>query len=369
MYLQSMIDVARLEPLFQRLLHSSGHKKVSDRTCPNRSRLLCLSWLLSLCARASKLQVEVNFISPKAKAGDTMNQLISHMDYLVLKPKGDTFETTKHFDYDGLYGSTGLLWYSRSQGVMALRPRGLSEASWDVKGLLEGLGKDSSSSPGGTFTFHLLGHVLSGILSDRVGLTYIRHAPRLSLLYWTFQECICLDKKHIFLQYTPRGQNQLLLIYQEYIQLLGENFFSDSCERKAREKEEKEREHVPSWNINKLILVPFTSWARQDSLRISWAKEGRTVPKDAFGRAAPTSELFISVVHDEARGYVMLEEVERRLSWSSGRVVDALETLLKEGLAMIDDGDPDGKRRFWFPCIGSSLSSVVDVETLASKKS
>uniref|UniRef100_A0A2K1YJZ6 Uncharacterized protein n=1 Tax=Populus trichocarpa TaxID=3694 RepID=A0A2K1YJZ6_POPTR len=34
-----------------------------------------------------------------------------------------------------------------------------------------------------------------------------------------------------------------------------------------------------------------------------------------------------------------------------GRATDPLDTLLDEGLAMIDDGHRDGKRRYWFPCI------------------
>ncbi|KAK8942652.1 hypothetical protein KSP39_PZI009257 [Platanthera zijinensis] len=55
----------------------------------------------------------------------------------------------------------------------------------------------------------------------------------------------------------------------------------------------------------------------------------------------------------QGQGYVTAEEVEKRLSWSSGRAMDALETLLKEGLAMIDDGHSDGKRRYWFPCVAS----------------
>ncbi|KAH0434466.1 hypothetical protein IEQ34_026824 [Dendrobium chrysotoxum] len=55
----------------------------------------------------------------------------------------------------------------------------------------------------------------------------------------------------------------------------------------------------------------------------------------------------------QGQGYVTVEEVEKRLSWSSGRAMDALETLLKEGLAMIDDGHRDGKRRYWFPCVAS----------------
>jgi len=31
----------------------------------------------------------------------------------------------------------------------------------------------------------------------------------------------------------------------------------------------------------------------------------------------------------QARGYVLVEEVEKRFSWSSGRAIDALETLLE----------------------------------------
>lgn len=31
----------------------------------------------------------------------------------------------------------------------------------------------------------------------------------------------------------------------------------------------------------------------------------------------------------QARGFVLAEEVEKRFSWSSGRAIDALETLLE----------------------------------------
>lgn len=58
-------------------------------------------------------------------------------------------------------------------------------------------------------------------------------------------------------------------------------------------------------------------------------------------------------------GYVTVDEVQRRLSWSSGRATDALETLLEEGLAMIDDGHKDGRRRYWFPCVSSVSSYTV----------
>ncbi|KAK4576201.1 hypothetical protein RGQ29_026946 [Quercus rubra] len=62
----------------------------------------------------------------------------------------------------------------------------------------------------------------------------------------------------------------------------------------------------------------------------------------------------------KAQGFVTVEEVERRLSWTSGRAIDALDTLLDEGLAMIDDGHRDRKRRYWFPCVSSNSTPVAD---------
>ncbi|MCI07359.1 vacuolar protein sorting-associated protein 22-like [Trifolium medium] len=63
------------------------------------------------------------------------------------------------------------------------------------------------------------------------------------------------------------------------------------------------------------------------------------------------------------QGFVTVDEVERRLSWTSGRAIDALDTLLDEGLAMIDDGHKDGKRRYWFPCV-SPISSLTGIDSL-----
>ncbi|KAH7544359.1 hypothetical protein JRO89_XS15G0154400 [Xanthoceras sorbifolium] len=60
----------------------------------------------------------------------------------------------------------------------------------------------------------------------------------------------------------------------------------------------------------------------------------------------------------QAQGFVTVDEVEKRLSWTSGHAIDALDTLLDEGLAMIDDGHRDGKRLYWFPCVSSITSSV-----------
>uniref|UniRef100_A0A0D3A6T5 Vacuolar protein sorting-associated protein n=1 Tax=Brassica oleracea var. oleracea TaxID=109376 RepID=A0A0D3A6T5_BRAOL len=58
------------------------------------------------------------------------------------------------------------------------------------------------------------------------------------------------------------------------------------------------------------------------------------------------------------QGFVTVEQVRRRLSWTSGRVIDARETLLEEGLAMIDNGIKDGKCQYWFPCVSSVYSFV-----------
>ncbi|XP_062105584.1 vacuolar protein sorting-associated protein 22 homolog 1-like [Humulus lupulus] len=60
----------------------------------------------------------------------------------------------------------------------------------------------------------------------------------------------------------------------------------------------------------------------------------------------------------QAQGFVTIDEVERRLSWTTGRATDALDTLLDEGLAMIDDGHRDGKRQYWFPCVSPIASSL-----------
>lgn len=91
-----------------------------------------------------------------------------------------------------------------------------------------------------------------------------------------------------------------------------------------------------------------------------------SVGKKKLIRSVPTE---LNKDHNEilelaqAQGFVTVEEVERRLSWSTGRAIDALDTLLEEGLAMIDDGHKDGKRRYWFPCV-SSISSVIESDAI-----
>ncbi|XP_048598606.1 vacuolar protein sorting-associated protein 22 homolog 1 isoform X2 [Brassica napus] len=71
-----------------------------------------------------------------------------------------------------------------------------------------------------------------------------------------------------------------------------------------------------------------------------------TIGKKKLVRSVPTE---LNKDHNQilelaqGQGFVTVEQVQRRLSWTSGRVIDALETLLEEGLAMIDNGSKDGK--------------------------
>ena len=67
----------------------------------------------------------------------------------------------------------------------------------------------------------------------------------------------------------------------------------------------------------------------------------------------------------QLRGFVTVAEVTERKAWVAGRATDALDALLKEGLAMIDDGDADGVRRYWFPCFdtmddGAAVASIQE---------
>ncbi|GAV68634.1 EAP30 domain-containing protein [Cephalotus follicularis] len=79
-----------------------------------------------------------------------------------------------------------------------------------------------------------------------------------------------------------------------------------------------------------------------------------SVGKKKLVRSVPTE---LNKDHNEilelaqAQGFVTVDEVEKQLVWTSGRAIDALDTLLEDGLAMIDDGHRDGKRRYWFPCV------------------
>jgi len=53
----------------------------------------------------------------------------------------------------------------------------------------------------------------------------------------------------------------------------------------------------------------------------------------------------------QSTGGVTMQEVQGGLGWDFTRAEQVLSGLLKEQMAMVDDGAPDGLRRYWFPCV------------------
>ncbi|GBF94666.1 hypothetical protein Rsub_07402 [Raphidocelis subcapitata] len=51
------------------------------------------------------------------------------------------------------------------------------------------------------------------------------------------------------------------------------------------------------------------------------------------------------------KGCVSAAELCSKSGWTAGRAEDCLEGLLREGLALVDDGAPDGVRLWWFPAL------------------
>ncbi|KAF2917174.1 vacuolar protein sorting-associated protein 22 homolog 1 isoform X1 [Oryza sativa Japonica Group] len=113
--------------------------------------------------------------------------------------------------------------------------------------------------------------------------------------------------------------------------------------------------------ISKLKIVNSSGPLPVNSQVLGSGFEVISVGKKKLVRSVPTE---LNKDHNgilelaQAEGFVTVEQVERKFSWSTGRAIDVLETLLKEGLAMIDDGHRDGKRRYWFPCVTLSSDST-----------
>ena len=53
----------------------------------------------------------------------------------------------------------------------------------------------------------------------------------------------------------------------------------------------------------------------------------------------------------QSKGYTSEEELMSSLKWTDTRASETLSALLKEGLAMIDNGAPDERPLTWFPCL------------------
>jgi hypothetical protein len=73
----------------------------------------------------------------------------------------------------------------------------------------------------------------------------------------------------------------------------------------------------------------------------------RSVP----GELSMDRNAVLELAQDRGAGYITREEVVSRAGWTVPRADAALAGLLRDGLAMLDDGARDGLRRYWFPCL------------------
>ena len=61
----------------------------------------------------------------------------------------------------------------------------------------------------------------------------------------------------------------------------------------------------------------------------------------------------------QSKGYTSQEELMHSLRWSETRASETLSALLKEGLAMLDNGAADGKPLTWFPCLQYNTQAAI----------
>lgn len=59
-----------------------------------------------------------------------------------------------------------------------------------------------------------------------------------------------------------------------------------------------------------------------------------------------------------------LSTARQATQWAEERCVEALWTLLKEGLALVDDQGPQSQRLYWFPCISASQGRRAEASLL-----
>lgn len=60
----------------------------------------------------------------------------------------------------------------------------------------------------------------------------------------------------------------------------------------------------------------------------------------------------------QGSGYGSVAQLEAHLAWPSSRIEDAIQKLIDQGLAMIDD-PPNGPRLYWFPCLEANNTQTV----------
>lgn len=66
----------------------------------------------------------------------------------------------------------------------------------------------------------------------------------------------------------------------------------------------------------------------------------------------------------KAGGWVTQAGLQTSLGWTPSRAARSLETLLKEGMAWIDDQAKDGVRRYWFPSVRPEAGAAGEGDAL-----
>ncbi len=89
-----------------------------------------------------------------------------------------------------------------------------------------------------------------------------------------------------------------------------------------------------------------------DLVAVGRASYVRSVP----GELNTDKNRVIELAH--TAGHVSRAGVAARTGWGAQRVEEALGALLKEGLAMLDEGAPDGAPLFWFPCTSGAAAAA-----------
>ncbi|KAL3144419.1 hypothetical protein ABBQ32_004167 [Trebouxia sp. C0010 RCD-2024] len=69
----------------------------------------------------------------------------------------------------------------------------------------------------------------------------------------------------------------------------------------------------------------------------------------------------------QSKGYTSEKELMQDLKWSETRASETVSALLKEGLAMIDKGAPDGKSLLWFPCLQYNIQLSIPPQMATQK--
>ncbi len=98
-----------------------------------------------------------------------------------------------------------------------------------------------------------------------------------------------------------------------------------------------------------------------DVLTVGAQRLVRSVPTELSGDGAA----LLSRAADSG-GVLTQQGAVEATGWTQRRVTDALEAMLKDGLAMLDTGDADGLTRFWFPSLLRTYTAPVPAADAAT---